>query len=349
MNRARRHCGLLLGCILCIGLPLRAEAEILLKADFDQETPDAFEGALPAASPEGEGRYLMPADPNLIHLRLGKIPESSLIRVRFDLLIQGSWDGVATSSRRGMRVGPDRFIVLRGGDVPLFSASFSNIPAGAVQNNPDSDLQSYPGLLPGDRFPSQTGGSPISPWSQDVTYDMTLIFQHDGPDLHLLFTSESSGRDERWGIDNLTVETIQAEKLPDATLRDLWTTASAADDPAAREAFVKLLSAGPAARAFIEQELSALAVSDEEYARLIEHLNHPDFDHREAATQRLAGMKTMIQDRLQQSLQFPHPPETRKRLRQIVENEDPGVAVTDQTARKQQIGRRILELLATSK
>jgi hypothetical protein len=179
-------------------------------------------------TPAGEVTFHGPFSNETLSVKRSNLPQHSFVEVQFDLLILRAWDGsvpVGSDNRAG-RLGPDivRANLLDG--AMLMYTTFSNMPEdGNFQAS--AKFQNFPSPIPGDKLAPQSGAENKNtlgydyPWTgppqavpMDATYRIHLIVPHDGTTA----TFQISGQglqdviDESWGVTNLQIEPLGAEK-----------------------------------------------------------------------------------------------------------------------------------------
>ena len=216
-------------------------------------------------TPDGVTAFRGPFLAEPVTLSLSHLPAHAWVRVRFNLLVIGSWDG---SSRVW---GPDLWsLQVRGGQRLCF-ATFGNM--GYFVNN---NVQSYPDEYPWGRHPDWTGaagknelhlprlggGSTLENELNDGRYPIEVIFPHSGPSLVLDFNgiySDSPKDRQSWGVTNLEVHTLSTPTVvPDEALPALWRELANEDAVSANAALWTLVTAGDRANAFITERIAEL-------------------------------------------------------------------------------------------
>ena len=208
-----------------------------------------------------------------VTLSLAKLPAHAWVRVRFKLLLIGSWDGSSPVW------GPDLWsLQVRGGQRLIFT-SFGNL--GAFANN---NLQAFPDEYPWGRhpawtgaaskdalhFPKLSGGSTLAAELNDSTYPVEVLFRHSAAALVLDFTGiYGDGAQDRqsWGLADVEVEALHdLPQADDDALLAHWEQLASADPIRANAALWALVAAGERATALITRkvaEVSAEVASQE--------------------------------------------------------------------------------------
>jgi len=153
-------------------------------------------------SPSGQ-RFLGELGNSSTTLSLSSLPAHTQLVLEFDVYIIDSWNG-----NGGQGTSPDIIEISVVGGPILKRTTFSNRTR---------DAQAFPGDYPGGVNPAGTGtlarnalGYPGSnDGFGDSSYRLRLTFNHTGGTIALRFASQqSSGQNERWGIDNVRVTII---------------------------------------------------------------------------------------------------------------------------------------------
>lgn len=172
-------------------------------------------------SANGKGRFLgefggpkvgSPDDPGWnrttvqqqVHFTLPDLPPHEALRIKFDLLILKSWDG------NSPQYGPDHLRLAVVGEPPLFDTSFSN----NFKVERQGSVQNYPRRGSAPQTSAKSANTLGYDFFGDATYRFEFTIPHRENSLTLEFASdlfEGKGtKDESWGIDNMTVETVDA-------------------------------------------------------------------------------------------------------------------------------------------
>jgi hypothetical protein len=226
---------------------------------------------IPAASPAAAASveasaaavFRGPFQAQPVTLSLAKLPEHAWVRVRFKLLIIGSWDGSSPVW------GPDLWsLQVRGGQRLVFT-SFGNM--GAFVNN---NLQAFPDNFPWGRhpawtgaaskdtlhFPKMGGGSTLTAELNDSTYPIEVLFPHTAKSLVLDFTGvygDAPKDRQMWGIGELEVVALsEPAPVDDDALLGLWNELAGEDPVRANEALWALVAAGERASTLIAQKVA---------------------------------------------------------------------------------------------
>jgi len=198
-----------------------------------------------------------------VTLALDQLPPHCWIKISFDLLILGSWDG---SSRVW---GPDLWsLSVRGGPRLVFS-SFSN--AGIYANNNE---QSFPDEYPIAIYPAWTGAAqkyapgqlyqnPLAPEPSvfpDSVYHLEVLCPHQDATALFDFSGifDDPEPEQCWGLANVTVSVATADPTPASALPALWDDLGSPDAARANAALWQCVGAGQSVVDFIAAQLPAL-------------------------------------------------------------------------------------------
>ena len=155
-------------------------------------------------SPSGQ-RFLGTLGNASTTLSLSALPAHTQIVLEFDLYIIESWNGNGSAASGST---PDIIEISVVGGPILKRTTFSNRTR---------DAQAFPGDYPGSVNPAGTGtlarnalGYPlVNDGFGDSSYRLRLTFNHTGGTVALRFASQqSSGSNERWGLDNVRVSIV---------------------------------------------------------------------------------------------------------------------------------------------
>jgi hypothetical protein len=137
-----------------------------------------------------------------IRLALRDLPPHEKLRLSFDLFILKSWDG------NSPQYGPDRLRVAVAGGPTLLDTSFSN--NHKVER--EGSYQDYPVPKSLPQLSAVRTNTLAYDFFGDAIYHIKFDFSHDRSDLEIDFSSalfEGKGTDdESWGIDNVSITTI---------------------------------------------------------------------------------------------------------------------------------------------
>ena len=152
-----------------------------------------------ATSPSGQ-RFLGELGNGSTTLSLNSLPAHTKLVLEFDIYIIDSWNG---NGGQGSASAPDIVEVSVVGGATIKRTTFSNKP---------SDPQAFPGDHPGAVNPAGAGAlskgalgyPPDNDHFGDSVYRLRLTFDHTSGIIALRFASQqTSGQNERWGIDNV--------------------------------------------------------------------------------------------------------------------------------------------------
>ncbi len=157
-----------------------------------------------STSPSGQ-RFLGTLGNTSTTLSLNSLPAHTQLVLEFDLYIIESWNGNGNQASGST---PDIIEISVVGGPTLKRTTFSNRTR---------DAQAFPGDFPGGVNPAGTGslaqnalGYPLSnDGFGDTSYRLRFTFNHTGGTITLKFAAQqSSGQNERWGIDNVRLNVI---------------------------------------------------------------------------------------------------------------------------------------------
>ena len=199
--------------------------------------------------PGGETVCGIFADQGFVRMDLGELPDHKLIRLRFDMLLSGGFDG-----NRGKN-SADLISISRADGPLLWNGSICVPPEGR---------QSFPDEWPQGDHPAQTGrvrpdGAEKERMPQRYHFDLT--FPHGSKDLAIIIRVGANMNGERWSFSNFVVDALpELQTLPAAKdkLDDLWGEFAGADPVVANKAVWRLIAAGEAG----SKEVAARAVGD---------------------------------------------------------------------------------------
>ncbi len=177
----------------------RTPTNVLYASSFAAQPGGEWSNRATATSPSGEN-FLGELSSGSVSLTLGALPVHTQLVLELDLYIIDSWNG---NGGTGSTPSPPDIMSFVVAGTPILRTTFSNKPR---------DPQAFPGAFPGGSFPAGTGAAatnalgypPGSDFFGDSVYRLRLVFAHTGPDITIQFgAQQSSGQNERWGIDNV--------------------------------------------------------------------------------------------------------------------------------------------------
>ena len=275
-----------------------------------------------------------------LYLTLRELPEHRFVRLRADLLMLMSLDGIWEM------YGPDTWAVMvEGGPLLMFTtfcnhAEFIDLSKAPPEN--PAFLQHYPDEFASRTHPTATGesgegkqlGFPFRPWTKttDSIYKLDLIFPHCGDELVLNFFSHFTERldDEAWGLDNVIVD-VASEELPQSEeqLETLWRHIAGRNAVVANRALWQFVAAGSDGLAYVVGRWGALeeekqAEFDRKTARLQKCFDrlYPDledeqFKVRQSASNEIGKLGVAASPIVEARLKHAPGPEERRALREI--------------------------------
>ncbi len=304
----------------------------------------------------------------LRRLPAGHLDPHVFLDIQFDLLIIHSWDGSVDMSKgtQPAPIGPDFFkLMLRDGPTLLYT-TFSNRPD---DNGFDarSKFQNFPSPVPGDHFDPQTGAAaknslgynypwPGAPWAfpMDATYHIHLIVPHDAAQAVLRMSGIGLQNiiDESWGVTNLQVQALGAEKVKKPDLDSIAGAFKAAldiDGKDQQEAMQTLVLGMDDTVTWIQTNVTPQPVDGDKVQQLIKDLGSDDsgIDARESASSALRGMGPAVEPLLRDAQKSAT---GELRLRLEWELEAIGVTPTqNEDLRRVALAERVLEIIGTPK
>lgn len=213
----------------------------------------------------GDGsKFHGPFQAQPLSLTLGRLTEHAWMKVRFKLVIIGSWDGSSSVW------GPDLWsLQVRGGERLIFS-TFGNM--GDFSNN---NVQSFPDEYPWGRqqagvgasgkntlgFPKD-GGVSTRESLNDTVYPIEVVFPHSGDSLILDFNGifdDYAPDNQSWGVGDVEIIAMNAPPVvADGEIPGLWEQLAAKDAAQANAAMWKLVAAGDRALDSIEARVTGI-------------------------------------------------------------------------------------------
>lgn len=171
--------------------------------DFEGPVGPEWSSRTVSTTPVGARKFLGEFGNDTVRLTLGSLPAHTGIRVKFNLFILKSWDGLGAFC-----CGPDVWNSSIDGVGTLLNTTFSN--TGGSGNT----TQSYPGTYPGASNPERTGAAEnntlgYSFWGDSV-YNLSFTFPHTADSVSLTFTGTGLQgiSDESWGLDNVSIQLV---------------------------------------------------------------------------------------------------------------------------------------------
>jgi hypothetical protein len=180
------------------------EAPIYFKNFNSGPAGPEWSTAQTTTSPSGQ-RFLGELGNGSTTLTLDSLPSHTQLTLDVDIYIIDSWNG---NGGIGSASAPDIVEISVVGGPVLKRTTFSNKP---------SDPQAFPGNHPGGVNPAGTGaiGKSTLGYDQDPdhfgdsSYRLRLTFAHTGGTIAIRFASQqTSGQNERWGIDNVRLTRV---------------------------------------------------------------------------------------------------------------------------------------------
>ena len=210
-------------------------------------------------------------------LRIDDLPEHRFIRLRADLLVLRSWDGLTKDLR------PDTWGINEVGGPLLLLTTFCNpmkrIPVAGEDPPPPLRVRhqcfpdEYPFALHDPATGSSGKGGKLGIKFRDdleatnTIYEIDLVFPHTDKDLALRFFGRltEGASDESWALDNVVVEAVDRESpLDKKRLEELWGKLSGKDPVVGNTALWEIVGAGEAGRDFVLQRWNEFLEPDPE-------------------------------------------------------------------------------------
>ena len=323
----QRTIKLMLLCALLIG-PTSWAAEpgnvpkpvVIYSNDFEKETGAEWSNQKTDATPKGGRKFLGQFGNGEIVLRLKDLPDHKYLRLSFELFIIRTCDGADDFWSVRLEGGPE-----------LLNCTFGN----------GADKQTFPDNWPGPWHPCRTGaaennslGYELRGVLSDSVYRLSTTFRHTGKEASLSFSAKDLQElsDESWGLDNVKVEAFAEApnaEMPAKELERLWNDLAGTDPIKAFAAIWELAGAGDRAVTILRERLDHIVgPAGENTLRLITQLDDRSWTVREKATQELTGMGKVIEPILREVLESQPlpPPETRYRIREILQSLNSGAS-----------------------
>ena len=187
------------------------------EADFDGEVDQVWSRKTVETTPSGKVKFLGRFSNDVVRLTLDDLADHHFVRLRFDLLIIGRWSGDRQVSGANKIIGPDQW----GLDVEsrvLIHTTFSNAYFRKGWT------QAWPGEF--GQFKAEPGSgaaavgalgytwkySDVGVKRADSRYRIEVVFPHTSTELLLSFYGIclAGKQSESWGLDNVSVELLQA-------------------------------------------------------------------------------------------------------------------------------------------
>ncbi len=188
-----------LGDICLLAPPKTVEAALIYFNDFEGAVGSEWSSTLTDTTPLGGRTFLGEFDNETntgrfvnetVSLTLAGLPSHTELNVSFDLFVIASWDG-------NKPTGPDYWKLIIPG-VETFVTTFSN---------KSEKEQSYPDPYEADN-PAGTGAIETNTLGYDrgdSVYHLSFTFPHSASSFVAYFSSEVTGLDEAFGLDNVQV------------------------------------------------------------------------------------------------------------------------------------------------
>ncbi len=336
--------------------------------DFENSAGKEWSADKIEVTPKENRRFLGLFTTEKLTLKLEKLPKHQFVRVSCDLFIMMTWDGNATTTKGGSsRIGPDSWRMSIEDGPTLVDATFSNHDFANNTRAPKEALtQSYPSVLSGESYPAKTGAAERNTlgyewnWNDgvnrpmDSVYRLSFIVPHDAAQVQFNFQGGGAlqpGDDECWGLDNVSVDVLDAADLPKldaAEMRRLWETVGGRDPSAETQAFWRLAAGGDAVARFLGERVKHGAGTDRtQFDKLVTQLDGDDFRTREAATEALKAMGPSIEALLRDAIEHTDSAEVKLRLEAALKNLAKAPPA-DPEDRRRAIALKLLRVIGTA-
>jgi len=280
-------------------------------------------------SPKGDRSYLGPMPCGEQRLTLKNLPKHTHIRISFDLILVGSWDGNSTLW------GPDTWKLSLDQRVPVIFSDFSNVEGAGRQSFPDNVGGSYKanpawyGAAEKNTLGYKWESSPGHFRGADAVYHFNIILPHRAAQAVLKFNSNcidnnkgkmsfDSYQSQWYGLDSVKVFTLNqgrelGEKKIQAAFDDL-----VCDNVVRRyQARMALLASDIGTTNWIEAALKV--ISKKQLAQLIMDLEAEEFETRKKATRLLSQLPDTYEEALRKAFTDSKEPEAADRLRAVLQ------------------------------
>jgi hypothetical protein len=363
---ARRLVMMSLMLILAVSATAARAGSAIYSNDFENAAPGKeWSADKVEVTPKDNRHFLGGFTTDKLTLKLEKLPKHKYVRISLELFIMATWDGNATFSSRGSRIGPDVFRMGVEGGVTLVDASFSNMDFESRSVTEEATTQSYPSVLSGEVFPAKTGaaerGTLGFEWASsdrmlrpvDSVYKLSFVIPHEAAEIQFNFQGAEGlqpADDECWGLDNVKVEALDdadVKKLDDAAMRKLWETIGGHDPVAETEAFWKLVTGGDDVARFLRDKVKRAGVDRKQFDKYLLDLDGDDFQSREKATQGLKEMGPAIESLLREAIDKADSAEVKLRLEAALKGMDKAPPA-DPEMRRRAIAMKLLRSIGTS-
>ena len=370
IGRSTRIVGVAVIAWLVAALPSLA-GTVVYSNDMEKGVGTEWSVQRMEATPRGDRRFLGRFRHERVGLKLAVLPRHAWLRVSFELLVMGTWDGNAGHTpRRAMNpVGPDVWRMGVEGGAVLVDATFSNLDFASAQTEEAARTQSYPSVLMGESLPAKTGAAERNtlgcqwvfdgvPRAVDSVYAMSFVIPHEAAVVGLFFEGGSGlqpNDDECWGLRNVRVEALGAAevaKLDVDSMRRLWEAVGGRDPVGEAAAFWRLVAGGDETARFLRAQFLAgrvkrLGVDRGRFDSLVAQLDGSDFAARERATAAIRAMGPGAAPLVREAIERADSAEVRGRLQAVLKGLG-STPVTDPETRRSMIAVRLLGVIGTA-
>ncbi|MDB5320715.1 MAG: cell surface protein [Phycisphaerales bacterium] len=354
------------GVALAIFATAARAGSVVYSNDFENAPPGKeWSADKVEVTPKDNRHFLGGFTTDKLTLKLDKLPKHKYVRISLELFIIATWDGNATVSSHGARIGPDVWRMgIEGSHVLLVDASFSNMDFESRSVSEEAMTQSYPSVLSGEVFPAKTGaaerGTLGFEWASsdsvlrpvDSVYKLSFLIPHDAAEIQFSFQGAEGlqpADEECWGLDNVKVEALDdadVMRLDDAAMRKLWETIGGHDLVAETDAFWRLAAGGDDVARFLRDKVKRAGVDRKQFGKYLLALDGDDFQSREKATQGLKEMGPSIETLLREAIDKADSAEVKLRLEAALKEMDK-VPPADPEMRRRAIGMKLLRAIGT--
>jgi len=274
------------------------------------------------ASPKGGRLFIAKIPQGQQALAITKLPDHTHVRVQFDLILTGTWDGEHETC------GPDSWKFDIDGREPLVNGSFCNNVSGKKQSFPDFLGSGYES---NNQFTLALESSTLGYVSDegvkkvisDSIYRFDFIIPHTKKSLQLNFeskfvdTHEETNVDQWYGLDNVKISALTNPKQETEEIISSKINALASRDAVTRyKARISLLASDQQFLKLLETHLKKK--KNEDILKVVALLNDESFKIRTDATNKLLSLSKEHSQSIEQALHDATEPEIISRLRYIV-------------------------------
>lgn len=276
-----------------IALPRSPEYGNVYSGDFATGQVGWSTGGV-GRTPKGNKPFLGPFSNTETTLRITDLPKHDFVRVRADLYIIDTWDGLTRLAENYTSAGPDFWSLRIGGRSALVRTTISANPVKQPGFALTCRLQTYPNVLPSYPVPAGTAAYAVNELGYDYflrrhnyshpmdgEYRLDLTVPHTANTLDLSAAASNLERieAESWGLANVKVDVLQAADVSTPTAEQLqsdWLAMTDNDAIAARDAFWRMIRGADATVAFLQRQTVSPGFNNGDVQRRIELLGSAD-------------------------------------------------------------------------